>query len=85
MQLIARSITEYVTRLLADEDYAAGEGGTRPLAAALGNASEALYQGGAIHKSTMPTYAAYIVRNIGHFSDISSTLINSHLGRKDEV
>jgi len=85
MELVARSVTEFVTRLLADEDRGAGEGAARPVAIALGAASDGLYQQGAVAASGMPKYEAYVIRNIGHFPDVSSSLIQSHLDKSDQA
>eukprot|EP00798_Chlamydomonas_sp_ICE-L_P020266 gene20266-27020_t len=46
--LIARSVDEYLHRMLAEEDEAAGPGGPRPIAAAAGADGESLFKSGDI-------------------------------------
>lgn len=85
MQLIARSVDEYLHRLLAEEDMSGDT--VRPLATAAGPAGEELYKAGdaAAGGFTGAKGQLYIVRKAGSFPDVCEKLAAGHLSRGDKV
>ncbi|KAG2498379.1 hypothetical protein HYH03_003638 [Edaphochlamys debaryana] len=99
--LVARSVDEYLHRLLAEEDVAAstaasaGSGAARPLADAAGMDAEGLYRAGdvaaaglgASSSSSSPAQAMamYLIRKAGMFPDVCESLATAHLGRNDKT
>eukprot|EP00955_Chlamydomonas_euryale_P091795 364647-Chlamydomonas_euryale.AAC.21 len=84
--LVARSVDEYLHRLLAEEDAQQGGAGARSLAAAAGPEGEVLYKPGDLAASGMGARpAVYVIKKVGMFPDISEDLAHGHLAKGDEV
>lgn len=78
--LLARSVDEYLHRLLAEEDKAGP--GPKPLAEAAGADGESLYKQGDAAEFSGKTHL-YMIRKVGMFPDISESLSKGHLQRGD--
>lgn len=87
VQLIARSVDEYLHRLLVEEDVAAGgAAGQRPLAAAAGPDAEGLYRAGDMEAAGMGgKLPMYLIRKVGMFPDVCESLAAGHLLRNDQT
>ncbi|KAI8464671.1 MAG: hypothetical protein J3K34DRAFT_525991 [Monoraphidium minutum] len=89
VRLLARSVDEYLHRILAEEDAAAGSGGTTPLADAASAAAAVevaeLYPRGAVERSglTGPKFNLYLIKKVGMHPDVAEALSLGHLGRGD--
>jgi hypothetical protein len=64
---------------------AAGEKGSKPVAELLGDAGNALYAPGSVRTMLYSKPEAFIVKQIGHFPDVSARLMQAHLDKNDEV
>lgn len=62
-----------------------GETGPRPVAERLGDAGNALYVPGSIRTMLYSKPEAFFVKQIGHFPDVSTRLMEAHLVKNDEV
>ncbi|KIY92887.1 hypothetical protein MNEG_15076 [Monoraphidium neglectum] len=89
VRLVARSVDEYLHRLLAEEDAAAGSGGPTPLADAA-SASDAagvaeLYSRGAVERLGLggAKFNLYLIKKVGMFPDVAEALSLGHLARGD--
>ncbi|GBF98503.1 hypothetical protein Rsub_11494 [Raphidocelis subcapitata] len=89
VRLLARSVDEYLHRVLAEEEDAAGAGGPTPLADAASAASPAavaeLYSRGAVERSGLggAKFKLYLVKKAGMYPDVSEALSLGHLARGD--
>lgn len=84
MALLARSIDEYLARVLAEED-ARGAGPGGPLAAATGPEGAQLYAPGTFAASGLPTLEAFLTRKVGIFPDVAEGLALAHLAKGDDM
>ncbi|KAF8061990.1 hypothetical protein HT031_004250 [Scenedesmus sp. PABB004] len=84
LTLLARSVDEYLHRLLAEEDVAAGPGA---VSAAAGEAGEELYAPGGVEAAGFEPAKLnlYLIRKVGMFPDVCEALSLGHLGRGDET
>eukprot|EP00878_Enallax_costatus_P032447 GHUV01035657.1.p1 GENE.GHUV01035657.1~~GHUV01035657.1.p1 ORF type:complete len:287 (+),score=54.57 GHUV01035657.1:112-972(+) len=84
LTLLARSVDEYLHRLLAEEDVSSGPG---PVSAAAGDDGEELYTPGAIEAAGFDKqkFNLYIIRKVGMFPDVCEALSLGHLARGDET
>lgn len=86
MVLVARNPTEYLTRLLLEEDIACESGGEeRLLAAELGDAGRELYEAGAYTAANVKKFEAFVIAKVGHFPDVSQSLVQGHRDKGDEA
>ncbi len=85
MTLLARSVDEYLHRLLVEEDAAAGPG-PRVLAEAAGPDGGSVYKTGDLAAAGLgEKLHLYIIKKIGMFPDVTEALSHSHLKKGDEV
>jgi hypothetical protein len=63
----------------------AGEMGSKPVAERLGDAGSSLYVPGNVRTLLYSKPEAFIVKQIGHFPDVSARLMQAHLDKNDEV
>ncbi|WIA18097.1 hypothetical protein OEZ85_009575 [Tetradesmus obliquus] len=82
LTLLARSVDEYLHRLLAEEDVAAGPG---PISAAAGDDGAELYTAGGVEAAGFDAakFNLYLVRKVGMFPDVCEALSLGHLARGD--
>lgn len=81
LTLLARSVDEYLHRLLAEEDDAAGPG---PISQAAGEEGQELYQAGAVEAEGFKgKFNQYLIRKVGMFPDVCEALSLGHLSRGD--
>lgn len=59
--------------------------GLRPVAECLGDAGSSLYVPGNVRTLLYSKPEAFIVKQIGHFPDVSERLMQAHLDKNDEV
>ncbi|KAG2424014.1 hypothetical protein HXX76_014839 [Chlamydomonas incerta] len=98
MTLVARSVDEYLHRLLAEEDFgadaaAASTGAVgRPLLEAAGPDAEGLFKAGDVAaaglgggKGGQQGLALYLIRKAGMFPDVCEQLALGHLARGDKT
>lgn len=84
MSLLARSVDEYVTRALVEEDFAGGPG-TLAAAAAAAGGEPLPYRAGEAAASGLPSLAAFITRKVGLFPDTAEALVANHLAKGDTM
>ncbi|KAG1677762.1 hypothetical protein FOA52_001074 [Chlamydomonas sp. UWO 241] len=81
VKLLARSVDEYLHRLLAEEDAAAGPG---PAANAADAEGQELYTAGQVKASGLGSRMdVYLVKKAGMFPDVSEGLAKRHLAKGD--
>lgn len=94
LTLLARSVDEYLHRVLAEEDCSsaasssspAAAAAQRPLAAAAGEDGASLYRPGGVAASPYASRPQlYLIKQVGPFPDVCEALSQSHLARKDET
>lgn len=83
MELLARSVNEYLHRALAEEEVLNSGGGA--VAAAAGSEALAVYEPGAVARSGLPSLQAYLVRRAGMFPDVCESLALAHLAKGDPL
>ncbi|GAQ82211.1 hypothetical protein KFL_001040140 [Klebsormidium nitens] len=79
--LLAKTVEEFITMQLAEEDAAGGSA----LASALGDEGKRLYRTGDFAASKTPNVNVYLMKSVGKFPDVFERLAEQHLERKDEV
>lgn len=57
----------------------------RPVAQALGDQADDLYAAGNIRNFMYSKPEAFLVKQVGHFPDVSESLMRAHLEKGDEV
>jgi len=82
MRLLARSVDEYLHRVLATEDL---EGQSRALGDAAGEMGAALYQPGDAAAFGMEKLEAYLTTRAGKYCDIAEKLVYNHLRKGDQM
>lgn len=81
--LVAKTIDQYIHRLLVEEDCSKdGAGNVLNRCEAAG---VSLYKQGDFTNSKMPTVQAYLMKKVGLFPDVFELLANQHLERGDQV
>ncbi|GAX75565.1 hypothetical protein CEUSTIGMA_g3008.t1 [Chlamydomonas eustigma] len=82
VKLLARSVDEYLHRLLAEDDCS----GPGPLYEAAGPDGQSLYKPGDVAASGFESKPhMYIIKNVGMFPDISESLSLGHMSRGDNT
>ncbi|KAI3431528.1 hypothetical protein D9Q98_004578 [Chlorella vulgaris] len=82
VQLLARSLEEYLHRALAEDEEGGGGGG---VAAAAGSDGAGLYEAGSLAASGLPSLDAYLARKAGMFPDVAERLALGHLAKGDSM
>lgn len=80
VSLIARTVDEYLHKILAEEDVKSSDG-RRPLAEAAGAEVSTLYKQG--EAAAAAKLELYLIKRVGMFPDISESLAMGHLKRGD--
>eukprot|EP00250_Pteridium_aquilinum_P009330 c18600_g1_i1 orf=309-1364(-) len=83
VQLLAKTIDQYIHRLLVEED--ASNDATRILLKRCEAAGVSMYKHGDFANSKMPNVQVYLMKKVGLFPDVFEHLANQHLQRGDQV
>ncbi|KAI5054442.1 hypothetical protein GOP47_0030661 [Adiantum capillus-veneris] len=81
--LLAKTIDQYIHRLLVEEDASKDE--TRNTLNRCEAAGVSLYKQGDFSNSKLPNVQSYLIKKVGLFPDVFEHLANMHLERGDEV
>ncbi|KAL9229775.1 hypothetical protein vseg_005207 [Gypsophila vaccaria] len=82
---MAKTVDQYIHRILVEEDVSGPKCGNKELFHASGIAGTKLYEEGTFKKSEMPNLDTYLLRKVGLFPDIVERKINQYLEQGNHI